>query len=65
MIHPSQIKPHMEVFNAEGAYVGLAVGVAGGEIELAAAADGEAPRRIPLALVDYAWDHKLKLIGDA
>lgn len=62
MVKPSQILRHMEVLDAENNYCGLVTGVVGAEIELAdghAVGDGEG--RIPLAWVDYTWDHKLKL----
>jgi hypothetical protein len=53
----------MEVVDANGDYVGLVEAVVGAEVELAEEGDavGDAHHRIPLAWVDYAWDHKCKL----
>jgi len=62
MVEASQILRHMEVLDADGTFAGLVEGVTGAEIELAGGhkvGDGEG--RIPLAWVDYTWDHKLKL----
>ncbi|HEX6859898.1 MAG TPA: DUF2171 domain-containing protein [Caulobacteraceae bacterium] len=62
MVEASQILRHMEVLDAEGVFVGLVTGVAGAEIELAEDHQvGDRRRRIPLAWVDYTWDHKCKL----
>jgi hypothetical protein len=62
MVFPSQIQRHMEVVDARDAFVGLVEGVTGAEIELAEGHEvGDEHGRIPLAWVDYTWDHKLKL----
>jgi hypothetical protein len=58
----AQILPHMEVFDADWAFVGLVLGVTGAEVELAEGHEvGDRHGRIPLAWVAYTWDHKLKL----
>jgi hypothetical protein len=52
----------MEILDADGAFVGLVVGVTGAEIDLAEGHEvGDADGRIPIAWVDYTWDHKAKL----
>jgi hypothetical protein len=62
MVPASQILRHMEVLDADGAFVGLVTGVTGAEIDLAEGHEvGDAHGRIPLAWVDYTWDHKCKL----
>ena len=62
MVAASQILRHMEVLDADGVFVGLVTGVVGAEIELADGHEvGDRAGRIPLAWVDYTWDHKLKL----
>jgi hypothetical protein len=62
MVEASQILRHMEVLDADGTFVGLVEGVTGAEIELAEGHEvGDGESRIPLAWVDYTWDHKLKL----
>ena len=62
MVEPSQILRFMEIFDARDAFVGRVDGVTGAEIELAEGhAVGDEGGRIPLAWVDYTWDHKLKL----
>ncbi len=62
MVVPSQILRHMEVLDADDNYCGLVTGVVGAEIELAEGHEvGDGHGRIPIAWVDYAWDHKLKL----
>lgn len=62
MVSASQILRHMEVLDAEGVFVGLVTGVIGAEIELADGHEvGNEQGRIPLAWVDYTWDHKCKL----
>ena len=62
MVSPSQILRHMEVLDAHNEFCGLVIGVTGAEIELAEGhLVGDAHGRIPIAWVDYTWDHKLKL----
>ena len=62
MVEPSQILRHMEVLDSEDNFCGLVVGVTGAEIELADGHEvGNGYGRIPIAWVDYTWDHKLKL----
>ena len=62
MVGAADIVHHMEVLDADGVFVGLVVGVTGAEIELADGHDvGDEFGRIPLAWVDYTWDHKAKL----
>ena len=62
MVAASQILRHMEVLDADGVFVGLVTGVVGAAIELADGHEvGDRAGRIPLAWVDYTWDHKLKL----
>lgn len=63
MVFPSQILRHMEVMDAKDRFVGRVEGVTGAEIELAEGHEvGDENGRIPLAWVDYTWDHKLKLL---
>lgn len=62
MVKASQILRHMEVLDADGTFVGLVESVTGAEIDLAEGHEvGDGDGRIPLAWVDYTWDHKLKL----
>jgi hypothetical protein len=62
MVQASQILRHMEILDADGVFVGLVEGVTGAEIDLAAGHQvGDGENRIPLAWVDYTWDHKCKL----
>ena len=62
MVEPAQILRHMEVLDANGNFCGLVTGVVGAEIELAEGNEvGDSEDRIPLAWVDYTWDHKIKL----
>lgn len=62
MVGASDILQHMEILDADGDFVGLVVSVMGAEIELADGHEvGDAFNRIPLAWVDYTWDHKAKL----
>jgi hypothetical protein len=62
MVPASQILRHMEVMDADGAFVGLVEGVTGAEIELADGHEvGDGDGRIPLAWVDYTFGHRCKL----
>lgn len=62
MVSASDILRHMELQDADGVFVGLVLGVVGAEIELADGHQvGDAYGRIPIAWVDYTWDHKAKL----
>jgi len=62
MVGPADILHHMEILDADGTFVGLVTGVTGAEIELAEGHGvGDEAGRIPLAWVDYTWDHKAKL----
>lgn len=62
MVGVSEILQHMEILDADGAFVGLVERVTGAEIELADGHEvGDQFGRIPLAWIDYTWDHKAKL----
>jgi hypothetical protein len=62
MVGPADILQHMEIMDADGTFVGLVIGVTGAEIELDEGHTvGDANGRIPLAWVDYTWNHKAKL----
>jgi len=62
MVGPGDILHHMEIQDSDGTFVGLVVGVTGAEIELADGHEvGDENGRIPLAWIDYTWDHKARL----
>ncbi|HYG28178.1 MAG TPA: DUF2171 domain-containing protein [Caulobacteraceae bacterium] len=62
MVTASDIVRHMELFDADGVFVGMVTGVTGAEIDLADGHEvGDEHGRIPLAWVHYTWDHKGKL----
>ena len=62
MVGAGDILQHMEILDADGEFVGLVTGVTGAEIELADGHEvGDEFGRIPLAWIDYTWDHKARL----